>query len=58
MIGIRTKEWGINALGDKTADYEDPINIQAKVTVLAEGARGSMTLKAIQSFNLDKDSSP
>ena len=58
VVGIRTKERGINAQGEKTADYEDSISIQAKLTVLAEGARGSMTLKGIQHFKLDQDSSP
>lgn len=30
----------------------------AKITVLAEGARGSLTLKAIEKFQLDESSKP
>ncbi len=50
MIGVRTKERGVDAKGNKKEDYEGPINILSKITVLAEGARGSLTLKALEKF--------
>ncbi len=50
VIGIRTKERGVDAKGIKKEDYEGPINILSKITVLAEGARGSLTLKALEKF--------
>lgn len=58
VIGVRTKERGIDSNGNKKEDFEDSMNIQALVTVLAEGARGSLTLKAIQKFKLDESSKP
>src|SRR5207249_7464448 len=43
MIGVRTGDKGIDRHGKKKPNYEPGIDIHAKVTVLCEGPRGTLT---------------
>lgn len=58
VIGIMTGEKGVDKYGNKRQNYEPGMKIIAKVTVLAEGTRGSVTKKLIQKFALDSRLNP
>lgn len=52
MNGVITNDAGIGKDGQKKANYEPGMEIRAKVTVLAEGAHGSLTKVAKRRFDL------
>ncbi len=54
--GVATGDMGIGKDGEKTANYEPGIELHAKYTFIAEGARGSLAKELIRKFDLDKDS--
>ncbi|SEJ06320.1 electron transfer flavoprotein-ubiquinone oxidoreductase [Frateuria terrea] len=58
VAGVRIGDMGVAKDGTHKAGYTQGIDIKAKVTVLAEGARGSLTKQLIKRFALDKDSDP
>jgi electron-transferring-flavoprotein dehydrogenase len=58
VIGVRTGDKGIGRNGEKRANYAPGADIYAKVTVLGEGSRGSLTKKLVEKFNLDEDKNP
>ncbi len=43
VIGVRTTPSGLNRDGSESAEYQEPTDLTAKVTVIAEGTRGSLT---------------
>ena len=43
ILGVRTGDQGIDKHGNKKANFEPGVDIKAKVTVLGEGTRGSLT---------------
>ncbi|MGN2242019.1 4Fe-4S dicluster domain-containing protein [Frateuria sp. GZRR33] len=58
VAGVRIGDMGVAKDGTHKSGYTQGIDIKAKVTVLAEGARGSLTKQLIKRFALDKDSDP
>src|SRR5438067_7652201 len=58
VTGVRTGDKGIDQSGNPRGNFEPGIDIRAKITILAEGSRGSLTKQLIKKFNLDKDSNP
>ncbi len=58
VAGVRIGDMGVARDGSHKSGYTQGIDIKAKVTVLAEGARGSLTKQLIKRFELDKDSDP
>ena len=50
--GIMTNDFGIGKNGEKKENFQAGVNIKAKYTVLAEGARGSISEKVLDKFNL------
>lgn len=58
IIGVRTGDKGIDADGNKKANFEPGIDLQAKVTVFGEGSRGSLTKQLIEKHGLDKGQNP
>ncbi|WP_114240526.1 electron transfer flavoprotein-ubiquinone oxidoreductase [Dyella sp. C9] len=58
VAGVRIGDMGVAKDGSHKPGYTQGIDIKAKVTVLAEGARGSLTKQLIKRFKLDKDSDP
>ena len=58
VIGVRTGDKGIDKRGNPKSNFEPGIDIHAKITILAEGARGSLTKQLIRRFNLSKDRNP
>src|ERR1051325_3047451 len=58
VIGVRTGDKGIDKEGKQKANYEPGVDLLAKVTVLGEGVRGSLTKKLIQRLGLDEGREP
>lgn len=58
VVGIRTADRGINKSGQPKPNYEPGVEIRAKVTVLGEGPRGSLTKQLIERFHLDRGRNP
>ena len=56
--GVATGAMGIGRDGEKTAAYEPGIELHAKYTLIAEGARGSLAKEIIAKYDLAKDSDP
>jgi electron-transferring-flavoprotein dehydrogenase len=56
VLGVATGDMGIGRDGEKTSAYEPGIELRAKYTLIAEGARGSLAKQLIERFGLDKDS--
>ncbi|ACA11627.1 electron transfer flavoprotein-ubiquinone oxidoreductase [Xylella fastidiosa subsp. multiplex] len=58
VIGVRIGDMGIAKNGTHKPNFTPGIAINAKVTVLAEGARGHLTKHLIKHFSLDQNSDP
>ena len=58
VIGVRTGDRGINKEGKPKANYEPGVDLHAKVTVLGEGPRGSLTKQLTQRLNLNEGREP
>ena len=52
VIGVATKEAGINKAGEKKDTWTDGIELLAKHTLFAEGCRGSLSEELMAKFNL------
>ncbi|MBX3277447.1 MAG: electron transfer flavoprotein-ubiquinone oxidoreductase [Acidobacteria bacterium] len=58
VIGVRTGDKGIGRDGEIKDTYTPGADIFAKVTVLGEGSRGSLTKKLVQKLKLDRGRNP
>jgi electron-transferring-flavoprotein dehydrogenase len=58
VAGVRLNDVGIGRNGSPKDNFEPGMEFRAKVTLLAEGARGSLTKTAVRRFNLQEDSDP
>src|SRR2546430_402955 len=58
VAGVRTGDKGIDREGKQKANYEPGVDLLAKVTVLGEGVRGSLTKKLVQRLGLDEGREP
>lgn len=58
VIGVRTGDKGINREGKPKANFEPGVDLLAKVTVLGEGPRGSLTKHLAQRLNLNDGREP
>jgi len=56
VIGVRTGDKGRDKDGNPKPNFEPGIDIQAKVTILSEGVRGSLAKPLIPKLGLDADS--
>jgi electron-transferring-flavoprotein dehydrogenase len=56
--GIRVGDMGLNRDGTPGPNYAPGVDIHAKLTVLAEGCRGSISKQLIQKFDLAKGHCP
>ncbi|HUX95073.1 MAG TPA: electron-transfer flavoprotein:ubiquinone oxidoreductase [Bacteroidales bacterium] len=55
VIGAKTKDTGLDHHGHLLENFQAGTRIEAKVTIFAEGTRGSLTKMLIKKFNLNKD---
>src|SRR5437764_6521295 len=58
VIGVRTDDKGVDKNGERKANFEPGYDLRAKITILAEGPRGSLTKQLVGKFQLDRDRNP
>ncbi|HEY7680386.1 MAG TPA: NAD(P)/FAD-dependent oxidoreductase, partial [Terriglobia bacterium] len=58
VAGVRTDDKGVDRQGNPKSNYEPGYEVRAKVTVLAEGPRGSLSKELVGRQHLDQDSNP
>jgi electron-transferring-flavoprotein dehydrogenase len=58
LIGVRTSDRGIDKHGEKKGNYQPGADIKARVTVLAEGPRGSLTKVLAGKYGLEAGQNP
>ena len=58
IIGIATGDMGIDKEGNQKGTYTPGMDILAKQTIFAEGARGHLGKQLIKEFNLDEGKTP
>ncbi len=58
VIGVATGNQGIDANGEANKDFQMGVEIVAKYTFFAEGARGHLGKELINKFNLNSKSDP
>lgn len=56
VVGVQTRDAGIDKHGEKKPQYEPGMDVKAKVTVFAEGTRGSLAKGLIKKLKLDEGS--
>ena len=55
VIGAKTKDTGIDQLGNRLENFQPGTRVEARITIFAEGTRGSLAKMLIKKFNLTKD---
>lgn len=58
VAGVRTDDKGVDKDGKRKSNFQPGIALRAKVTVLAEGPRGSLTKELVRRLNLDRGRNP
>jgi electron-transferring-flavoprotein dehydrogenase len=58
VVGVRTGDKGIDKEGKRKPNFEPGVDLVAKVTVLGEGVRGSLTKKMVARLGLDAGREP
>jgi electron-transferring-flavoprotein dehydrogenase len=58
VVGVRTGDKGIGKDGEAKENFEPGVDILAKITVLGEGSRGSLTKHLTQRLGLNQDKEP
>ncbi len=58
VSGVITQDMGIAADGSQKGDFQPGMEIHAKYTLFAEGARGNLTKKMKAKFDLEADCQP
>src|ERR1700756_1406223 len=58
VTGVRTDDKGVDKQNQPKSNFEPGYDLKAKVTILAEGTRGSLTKELVGKFNLAKGRNP
>jgi electron-transferring-flavoprotein dehydrogenase len=58
VTGVRTDDKGVDKQNQPKSNFEPGYDLQAKIVILAEGTRGSLTKQLIARFALDRDRNP
>jgi len=58
VVGVATGDMGIARDGTRKPGFQRGMELRAKYTLLAEGARGSLTKQVIRQFALDRNREP
>jgi electron-transferring-flavoprotein dehydrogenase len=58
VTGVRTDDKGVDKNNQPKSNFEPGYDLNAKVVILAEGTRGSLTKQLITKFDLVKNSNP
>ena len=54
VVGVKTKDTGVSPKGEREKNYQEGTVVKAKITILAEGTRGSLAKKVIDRYDLDE----
>jgi electron-transferring-flavoprotein dehydrogenase len=54
VIGAKTKDTGIDHHGNQLENFQAGTSVEAKITIFAEGTRGSLTKMLIKKYNLNE----
>jgi electron-transferring-flavoprotein dehydrogenase len=58
VTGVRTDDKGVDKEGHQKSNFEPGYDLNAKVVILAEGPRGSLTKQLVSKFDLAKNANP
>ncbi|MEX2660649.1 MAG: NAD(P)/FAD-dependent oxidoreductase, partial [Vicinamibacterales bacterium] len=58
VVGVRTRDQGIDKHGAKKSTFEPGVDIRAKVTILCDGVRGNLTKALVRRLALDEGRQP
>jgi electron-transferring-flavoprotein dehydrogenase len=58
VVGVRTGDKGIDKFGQPKSNYEPGVDIRARLVILAEGPRGTLTRQLTSELNLDAGKNP
>ena len=58
VAGVKTKDTGVDHHGVKQKNFQEGTTVKAKITILAEGTRGSLTKTVIEKLNLANGKNP
>ncbi|HEV2234903.1 MAG TPA: electron transfer flavoprotein-ubiquinone oxidoreductase [Terriglobia bacterium] len=58
VVGVRTGDKGVDRNGNQKANFQPGYDLRAKVTVFAEGPRGSLAKQLIARLGLDRGRNP
>ena len=58
VVGVRTGDKGIDKNGEAKANFEPGVDVKAKITILAEGPRGTLTKQLATMFDLYAGKNP
>jgi electron-transferring-flavoprotein dehydrogenase len=58
VCGAKVIDTGVDHHGEKLENFQPGSIVEAKLTILAEGTRGSLTKKLINKFDLQKGKNP
>ncbi|HYM61414.1 MAG TPA: electron transfer flavoprotein-ubiquinone oxidoreductase [Thermoanaerobaculia bacterium] len=58
VVGVRTGDKGVDKNGQKKANYEPGVDVRAKIVILAEGPRGTLTKQLAEAFDLYAGKNP
>ncbi|MBF0121855.1 MAG: 4Fe-4S dicluster domain-containing protein [Candidatus Omnitrophica bacterium] len=58
LVGIRTGATGVDHHGKPMPNYQPPTEVRAKIIIMAEGTRGSLTRELIKTLDLAKGRNP
>jgi electron-transferring-flavoprotein dehydrogenase len=53
VVGVRTDDKGVDKLGERKSNFEPGYDLHSKITILAEGARGSCSKQLVERFSLE-----
>ncbi len=58
LKGVKTGAFGIGKHGEHKPSYQPPMELRAKITLLGEGCRGSLSQRLMKAFNLREGVQP
>jgi electron-transferring-flavoprotein dehydrogenase len=58
VVGVRTRDLGLNRAGAPGASFQPGVDVRAKVTIFCDGVRGNLTKTLIRDHGLDRQRLP
>ena len=58
VSGVQTEDKGVDKANQPKSNFEPGYDLKAKITILAEGPRGSLTKQLVSRLSLDKNCNP